>query len=74
MPVLMYYSHWLIMAVLVSSFSYIPHTDHSEDVLKYFACWISDNLLLHWGAHLVLELVSKDMRFSYTVVVTTTQK
>ena len=33
--------------VLVKSFSYIPHTDHSEDVLKHFACWMGDNLLLH---------------------------
>ena len=44
------------MLVLVRSFSYIPHTDHSEDVLKHFAWWVRDNLLLHWGAHLVLDL------------------
>ena len=44
------------MLVLVRSFSYIPHTDHSEDVLKHFACWFGENLLLHRGAHLVLEL------------------
>ena len=44
------------MLVLVRSFSYIPHTDHSEDVLKHFARWFGENLLLHRGAHLVLEL------------------
>ena len=32
-----------LMLVLVRSFS----TDHSEDVLKHFACWIGENLLLH---------------------------
>ena len=55
MPVLLslYYSHH---ASLVKSLRYLPHTDHSEDVLKHFACWIGENLLLHWGAHLVLEL------------------
>ena len=47
----------VILLVLVRSFSYIPHTDHSEDVLKHFACWIGENLLLHCGAYLVLELV-----------------
>ena len=36
----------VIMLVLVRS-SYIPHTDHSEDVLKHFACWVGENLLLH---------------------------
>ena len=31
------------MHVLVRSFSYIPHSDHSEDALKHFACWIGKN-------------------------------
>ena len=46
MPVLMslYYSHH---ASFNENFSYIPHTDHSKDVLKHFACWIGENLLLH---------------------------
>ena len=37
----------VIMLVLVRSFSYIPRTDHGEDALKHFACWIGENLLLH---------------------------
>ena len=39
--------HTVITIVLVRSFSYIPHIDHSVDVLKHFACWIGENLLLH---------------------------
>jgi len=55
MPVLMslYYSHHASF----SEESYIPHTDHREDVLKHFACGIGENLLSHCGAYLVLELV-----------------
>ena len=53
----MFVLHTVITIVLVRSFSYIPHIDHSVDVLKHFACWIGENLLLHCGAHLVLELV-----------------
>ena len=36
----------VIMPVLLS-FSYIPHTDHSGDVLKHFACWFGENLIVH---------------------------
>ena len=45
MPVLMslYYSHH---ASFMRSFSYIPHTDHSEDVFKHIACWFGENLLV----------------------------
>ena len=59
------------MLVLVRSFSYIPHTDHNEDVLKHFACWIGENLVLHCGAHLVLELVRTCVSL---IIVKTTQK
>ena len=64
----------LLMLVLVRCFFYTPHADYREDVLKHFV-----SVLDWWESSLTLRCtpragVSYDMRFSYTVVVTTTQK
>ena len=56
------------MLVPVRCFSYTPHADHSEEFLIHFAGWIGENLLSPRAGF------TQHIPFSYTVVVTTTQK